>query len=398
MNLVQQFNQIRDFLNIYHFLWKNEILNHYPNRFPDFFEAWVDELMDFSDEELAQLEGHYQVPTRASDELKKYYATICELMPIPIFEFTPQKLQLVKIKEKKEHELQGVAELMKELKFQRVIEFGGGVGHGGEFLSEKYSKEVISLDHNEYFQDLGRKRLVKYPKEIQLIFEHMFISPEQLRLKNWMNKDVEALCLGLHACGSLSNHLMDFFHESKASYLLNFGCCYEKYETPVNLSQVAKKAPLPLTTEALHFAARSYVPLTQQDIIERKKVKHHRYLLQFYLAQKNLAHGPQTLGSASHEDYQLPWADYANKQLSKLGFEAANRAELTDFAAGVNQQKLYYRYFLAGLLRNALGRLIELYIVLDRAMYLEDLGHEARIYEVFDRHISPRNIALLAVK
>jgi hypothetical protein len=43
-----------------------------------------------------------------------------------------------------------------------------------------------------------------------------------------------------------------------------------------------------------------------------------------------------------------------------------------------------------------LSRLVEVLVSLDRAVHLERQGLEARVVSLFDRAVSPRNIAILA--
>ena len=51
-----------------------------------------------------------------------------------------------------------------------------------------------------------------------------------------------------------------------------------------------------------------------------------------------------------------------------------------------------------GLIRNAFGRLLELYIQLDRVIFLEENNYNAELLEVFEEPVSPRNIAIVATK
>jgi hypothetical protein len=50
----------------------------------------------------------------------------------------------------------------------------------------------------------------------------------------------------------------------------------------------------------------------------------------------------------------------------------------------------------AGLIRNALGRVMELYLLVDRAIFLEEKGYKVEVQEFFDEELSPRNIGITA--
>ncbi len=50
--------------------------------------------------------------------------------------------------------------------------------------------------------------------------------------------------------------------------------------------------------------------------------------------------------------------------------------------------------FRANIIRWQFGRLLELYILLDRAILLEENGLAPKIEQFFDHELSPRNIAI----
>ena len=70
--------------------------------------------------------------------------------------------------------------------------------------------------------------------------------------------------------------------------------------------------------------------------------------------------------------------------------------ELDAYYNDPERQQLISKMLAAGLVRNVFGRLLELYIQLDRVIYLEEQGYEARLLEVFEEPVSPRNIAIVA--
>lgn len=93
----------------------------------------------------------------------------------------------------------------------------------------------------------------------------------------------------------------------------------------------------------------------------------------------NLGPAPKDLYNKKFDEYLkfYKFNDYAQNLLEKYQVEVNN-------------------YILLETLRNPLGRLLEQYILLDRALYLEQNGKKVQLYEVFDNSISPRNIALFS--
>jgi hypothetical protein len=54
--------------------------------------------------------------------------------------------------------------------------------------------------------------------------------------------------------------------------------------------------------------------------------------------------------------------------------------------------------FICCLIRWQIGRALELYLLLDRAIYLEENNYTAILAEFFSENISPRNIGILATR
>ena len=53
--------------------------------------------------------------------------------------------------------------------------------------------------------------------------------------------------------------------------------------------------------------------------------------------------------------------------------------------------------FLCNIIRWQLGRALEVYLLLDRCLYLEEKGYQVSCLQFFDEEISPRNIGIGAI-
>jgi len=56
---------------------------------------------------------------------------------------------------------------------------------------------------------------------------------------------------------------------------------------------------------------------------------------------------------------------------------------------------MVWEMILANLIRWQLGRILETYLILDRALWLEESGVECEVAQIFDEQISPRNLAII---
>ena len=164
----------------------------------------------------------------------------------------------------------------------------------------------------------------------------------------------------------------------------------------MNLSQTAQKNPLKFNKYNLTLATKSYKTQSLKTYKEKLRVKNFRYTLHLFV-QKKLNKDFESLGNAKKEDYLGNFSDYAFKYMPEL-CETTTQEELNDFYICETTQNQVKQILSLGVLRSHLARLIELYIILDRALWLNEKGYEVKITESFDRSLSPRNISLLAQK
>jgi hypothetical protein len=87
-------------------------------------------------------------------------------------------------------------------------------------------------------------------------------------------------------------------------------------------------------------------------------------------------------------------ADIARRALEQRGLSPATAAELAEHERSASTDFEAMRRL--SLPRNMLGRTIELSVVLDRAMHLYESGYVVRLATLFDRSVTPRNLALFA--
>ena len=150
-----------------------------------------------------------------------------------------------KIKEKKRHEIARLSHLLDELlkclpDCKTIIDCGSGQGHLSRVLSLCFGYNVISIEgsqHNIFgaqnkdtnaFKSLNRYRLTneihsQFPKKVNQILDN------NSSISEVTENGVNHLLLGLHACGPLSNIILNQFTtcpETKAMALVS--CCYMK--------------------------------------------------------------------------------------------------------------------------------------------------------------------------
>jgi hypothetical protein len=149
---------------------------------------------------------------------------------------------------------------------------------------------------------------------------------------------------------------------------------------------------------ALTLACRAHKKMDEKDYDLKLKVKLFRYAIHILLHDHYGIKEIVTLGNSSPKLYDESFGTYALEQLKRIKVVPLHsESELNDFFHHKELQMLIQRMLAAGLIRNALGRVLELYLILDRAIYLEEEGYEVLVQEFFDEELSPRNIGITAV-
>lgn len=395
--LEQYFTDIHQFLSRYQDIWQKEVLEQTP--LSKRLESWGADINHFTTNELLQIENDHEIQ-KIDSEFSGILAEIKELENrLPKFSFN--EIELAgnrKISQKKIHEIISLIHLIKNSQFEisEVNDFGGGVGHLCENISFHLGIPSNCIEKDEKLIQSGRERIDKYHSELKdkINFKQTLIKAN-FKIPSRNN----GLSIGLHACGSLTNYLIDFYLNSRNKYFISVGCCYHKYlageQNIFNLSSLAKKLNLELSNHAYTLAAKSGSQITPELFEQRIKVKKYRYSFHFLLERYFNYKDFITLGNYPKHLYQSSFEEYALHFLERLKLNLpTNEIELF-----YNDEKLHQKIdFLlkGGVIRGTFGRLLELYILLDRALYLKENGKEVELVELFDSRISPRNIAIIS--
>ncbi len=402
MDLELRFQEIHSFLHQHRSYWKEEVLSRYPNDLEDFPQPWIEELAHYDDEYLYEVERKGAYLTLKNRELRDYFQTIAELEALPKRKLPDEEKlphrAILGICGKKQYEIQTLLPLIKRLHdsqaFAEVIDFAGGIGYFAQILTAYGQIPTLSLDFDAQLQETGRRRLAKYQDEQAAPLEYQVIdllNDSQLPLKN------NALYLGLHGCGSISVEMLRRARSANDGIVLSFGCCY--YRTRAKdllLSSLSASFPLEITPPALTLASRSHKD-EKSPFLLSKRVKLYRYLIHLYCYHILELTEFENLGNSSKKLYMSDFATYGIEQLRRLNIPTpeSHASSLASFFRNPQYQQRVRLMIAANILRGHLGRLLEIYLTLDRALFYQDSGREVDVAQYFSPQKSPRNIGIL---
>lgn len=410
MNLKTHFLQIRDFLKPYQRIWQNEIMLRYPSPLEGYHLEWIEDLRRFQNtEDIIRLEKKDVFDFIQSPGLIDFYRRIQELSQLPQIKSYPpmpeDRFTWLHIIPKKQLEIQKIAPhinyLYHQMNINQIVDIGGGIGLLAQTLNNYYQLNVTSVDMNSEFQNTGKVRHEKNAKD----------HSNKVSYKNFMVKqdgefakllEGNVMPVGLHTCGKLALDIIRVSSQKRVPALVNFGCCYHTLDLSSELQNISTFAqendPLWLNKFALTLSCRAHRKMDEKDYDLKLKVKFYRYafhiLLHDHYGMKELT----PLGNSSPKLYQESFGVYALEQFKRINVDPKHTIEeLNSFFNHTELQKLIDQMLKAGLIRDAMGRVLELYLLLDRAIYLEEQGYQVEVREFFDEEISPRNIGITAV-
>lgn len=402
MDHQDRFIKVVNLLKPYQKIWQNEILHSYPYATSAYTVEWIEEISAIKDPEvLLKLERKDFKNIIKNQTLYNLYQSAQELTSFPVYE--PKNplptnwttfLQMIL---KKQYEIKMMAPFVAEhAQDKKIIDIGGGVGFLAQTLAWSYNLPVTSFDQEKKFQDSGHQRQLSYaPSKAHFVnYIHSKIDEHNEQFLSTLNE--QTLTTGLHTCGDLASTQIKLSLKKQSS-LINLACCYFKMTAnEFNLSTFAKNHGLEsFSTFALTLASRGHQKISSVDFIKKRKVKFYRYAFHMYFYDILNKTEYLTLGNSSEKLYDLSFALYAEEQFKRLKLPFPGFDSLESFYSSPETQKKILQMLSAGILRDLFGRVLETYIVLDRALFLEENNYHSEILALFSEEISPRNLALV---
>ncbi|MEZ9996858.1 methyltransferase [Vibrio lentus] len=272
------------------------------------------------------------------------------------------------------------------------LEWCSGKGFLGRILSQQSDQKVTSFEWQQSLCESGQKIADAQHLDMSFVQGDAF-SKDADRV---FNSNQHAVAL--HACGDLHVELVKKSVSHGLPAVTISPCCYnlirdENYQA---MSSVAKNSALTLSKSDLR------IPL-QETVTGGERVKRHRQLEMSY----RLGFSQLLKGELSVDEY-VPVPSIKKSELSE-GFEsfcywASEVKKLPldsdiDFEPYLVQgEALFWEMEKLSLVQQVFRRPLEIWLALDRAIYLQEQGYEASIEEFCERSVTPRNLLIHGVK
>jgi hypothetical protein len=284
--------------------------------------------------------------------------------------------------------------------FSRCLQFHGkpghwldwcsGKGHLGRYLAQQNSAALTCIEYNPELVASGQQLSDKQQmcaSHIQLDVMH-----EQARLMLAPAHTPVAL----HACGDLHVRLMQLASDAGCKQLAIAPCCYNRIQAMhyQPLSGAARQTRLKLDRQDLRLLQCETVTAGQR--IRRQRDQSMAWRLGFDLLQRELRGIDEYLPTPSLAAtwLQRPYADYCAELARHKQLNLGLQYDWASLEIAGWQQLAKVRNL--ELLRDLFRRPLEMWLILDRALYLQEQGYRVRLGTFCDSRLTPRNLLLLA--
>lgn len=272
-----------------------------------------------------------------------------------------------------------------------VLEWCAGKGHLGRLLAHQHQVPVHSVEIQQHLCEQGEQLADK----LNL--------PIHFHQGNVLTDDFSALieqcdhAVALHACGGLHQSLLRQACQQQTPRISISPCCYHlfidgDYYQP--MSAAAQASSLRLTSSDLKLALQQTVTAPQR--VRRVRQKEVLWRLGFdQLVREQFKRSQYTpVPSVGKQIFSGEFSDFCFWAAREKGLTLPEKCDFTRYLKLAEQRKRMTERI--ELVRHLFRRAIEVWLVLDRALYLQQHNYQVDLSEFCETEITPRNILIEA--
>lgn len=377
--------------------------------------GWVDYLSQLSETAVSFGESSgfsewLRLDPSCPNDLRELGALIRNVVSIPSIDAAegPLNTSIRSASERKQAQVKSFVSLIKQVvgDVGNAVDVGSGHGHLTRELAHCLGVPVIGIERSRHLVERAQKLAEESQwatekqnraNKVNVEFEQMNVmSSEEIIASGKLKRG--GLTLGLHACGGLADEaiLAAGQIESNVAFV---SCCLQKIMSeqrcflstslPCDCRPILRRHILGLSnmTPRENGVEASYV-----EMIEARRA---RVCLRELLLMRGCVVGEHAEMHGLNR--RVAYGDFetlANAALKLRNLPTVSQIEISEAKRrGTEVFEINRRFNLP---RQMLARVVELFVVLDRAMSLVDRGQRVEIVQVFSSAVSPRNVGLVS--
>ncbi len=266
-----------------------------------------------------------------------------------------------------------------------VLEWCAGKGHLGRLVAHRHGQQVISLEVQPDLVAEGQQQARRFGLPQTFVCEDV-LSPSAAKHLGGRH------AMALHACGDLHLHLLRAVVAVRSPAMDLAPCCY--YRTAQkDYSPLCDDADLDLTRDELHLAVTETVTSGPRDQRLSDRVRAWKLAFLEWRATQGISRAntfkpvPSAwmdrgfaawMGALCQREGVLPPSEEVCAKFEREGWRRQGEVQRLE------------------LVRLAFRRPLEVWLVLDQALFLECHGYRVQVMEFCDRRETPRNLLISA--
>ncbi|MBD56545.1 methyltransferase [uncultured Pseudoalteromonas sp.] len=271
-----------------------------------------------------------------------------------------------------------------------VLEWCAGKGHLGRMLAFNGAPSIHSIELQAHLCEQGQHSA----NQQQL--------PMQFSQANVLTDDVteyfkeQQHAVALHACGRLHQTFMQQASDAKTQQISFSPCCYHLFTDNdyQAMSEPAKQSQLALTHRDLKLALQETV--TAPSRVDKVRKTEVEWRLGFDALRKSITAEQNyvSVPSVNKAIFSDSFKSFCLWAAEKKSLSLPEDIDYHEFLAIGKQRKRVTER--VELVRHVFRRAIEVWLVLDRALYLQQQGYQVTVSTFCEKQLTPRNILIQA--
>ncbi|WP_024667578.1 methyltransferase [Pseudomonas syringae] len=271
------------------------------------------------------------------------------------------------------------------------LDWCAGKGHLGRRLTAR-GQSLTCLEHDPALIEAGLALSARQSIEARHVQQDVMADDA------WRCLQAQHTPVALHACGDLHIQLMELASQTGCQHMAVAPCCYNRtrHDNYQPLSSEGKASGLKLSRDELGLPLSETV--TAGARVRRQRDTSMARRLGFDLLQRNLRGIDDYLPTPSLPTSWLeaPYADYCCHLAKLKSLPSPGKQDWAALEAAGWERLAHVRNL--ELVRNLFRRALEVWLVLDRAMYVQEQGYRVSVGTFCESQLTPRNLLILARK
>ncbi|WP_032610345.1 methyltransferase [Pseudomonas syringae] len=388
--LRSHFGALDSFLFAHQGLWRPKPFTHlrlpWEAQHPELADWLRQRTLDQADAAPEQLDAPFPFTQLAAEA-----AALSQVGELPAFPLAPAEPRMsVDVPGRKWQQIEAFARhLDTRQPNTHWLDWCAGKGHLGRRLTGR-SQQLTCLERDPALVEAGLNLSARQGIEARHVQQDVMADDA------WRSLQPHHSPVALHACGDLHVQLMQLASQTGCQQLAIAPCCYNRtrHADYQPLSSEGLASGLKLSRDELGLPLSETV--TAGARVRRQRDTSMARRLGFDLLQRTLRGSDDYLPTPSLPVAWLdvPFSDYCChlsrlKNLPEPGVQDWAKLEAAGWQRLAQVRNLEQ-------VRNLFRRPLEMWLVLDRALYVQEQGYKVRVGTFCDAQVTPRNLLILA--